>query len=53
MEIKPQQEVALAGKKEGIWHKYSIQEDIEQTNLISAGLLKLGVKKGDTIAMIS
>lgn len=53
MEIKPQQEVALAGKKEGIWHKYSIQEYIEQTNLISAGLLKLGVKKGDTIAMIS
>lgn len=51
--IKPNQPIALAHKKEGNWIKYSIDEYIYQTNLISAGLLYNGVKKGDTIAIIS
>lgn len=52
-EIKPNQEVALAHKSDGNWIKYSLADYIKQTNLISAGLLHLGVKKGDTIAVIS
>ncbi len=52
-EIKPTQQVALAHKRDGEWHKYSIEQYIETTNLISAGLLEIGVKRGDKIAIIS
>ena len=47
------QEVALAGKENGKWSTYSTQEFIDTANKVSLGLLKLGVKPGDKIAMIS
>jgi len=47
------QEVALAGKIDNQWKTYSTQEYIEASNAISRGLLKLGVKPGDKIAVIS
>lgn len=47
------QEVCLAGKMNGKWEKYSTQEYIDQANLISKGLLKMGIKPGDKIALIS
>lgn len=44
---------ALTAKENGKWVKYSIQEFIEKANLISKGLLKLGIQPGDKIGMIS
>ena len=43
----------LAGKENGKWIKYSIDQYIEAATDISYGLLKLGVKPGDKIATIS
>jgi long-chain acyl-CoA synthetase len=50
--FKPKDDV-LAGKENGQWIKYSIDEYIETAGNISQGLLKLGVGKGDRIATIS
>lgn len=46
-------EDALAGKENGKWVKYSINQYIAYADLISYGLMKLGVGKGDKIATIS
>ena len=46
-------EDVLAGKENGKWIKYSIDQYIGFANNISYGLLKLGVKPGDKIATIS
>lgn len=43
----------LAGKQNGTWIKYSVQDYIEKSNLVSYGLLALGFKKGDRIATVS
>ncbi len=43
----------LAGKENGQWIKYSIDQYIENVNNISYGLLELGVAPGDKIATIS
>ncbi|MCK9618373.1 MAG: long-chain fatty acid--CoA ligase [Lentimicrobiaceae bacterium] len=42
----------IAGKENGEWKKYNITQYIENTNLLSSGLLQLGIQKGDTIATI-
>ncbi len=44
---------AVAGKVDGEWVKYSIDQYIETANNISYALMKLGVRKGDKIASIS
>ncbi|MEZ5083323.1 MAG: long-chain fatty acid--CoA ligase [Bacteroidales bacterium] len=46
-------EDALAGKENGQWVKYSIDQYIEAANNISYAFLNLGVKKGDKIATIT
>ncbi len=43
----------FAGKVNGQWVKYSGQKFYEITNSISYGLLKIGVKKGDRIALVA
>jgi len=43
----------LAGKEDGKWVKYSIDQYIEAANNISYAFLKLGVQKGDKIATIT
>jgi long-chain acyl-CoA synthetase len=43
----------LAGKENGKWVKYTIDQYIEFANNISHGLLELGVQPGDKIATIS
>lgn len=43
----------LAGKENGKWVKYNIEQYIESANNISYGLIKLGIKKNDKIATIS
>ncbi len=52
-EVNPNQPIALACKRQGKWIHYSIDDYIEQVNYVSAGLLSLGVKKDDKIAIIS
>jgi long-chain acyl-CoA synthetase len=44
---------ALAAKENGRWRKYSTEEFIEKSNLVSFGLLSLGLKKDDKVAIIS
>mgnify|MGYP003630243581 CR=1 FL=1 len=46
-------EMALVSKKEGNWIGTSTQEYIDKANAISRGLLRLGVKTNDKIAVIS
>ena len=52
VEKYPNQQVALAGKKNGKWVNYSIQDYIEHTNALSYALIELGIEKGDKVAMI-
>lgn len=52
-ETYPDQAVALAGKRNGEWKKYSIQQYIEMTNYISYGMLKSGVMPGDKVGIVS
>ena len=47
------QEAALVSKENGIWVKTSTQQYIDQANAISRGLIKLGVKANDKVAIIS
>ena len=49
----PDQKVVFASKVNGQWREYSIDEYIEQTNIISGALIELGVQKQDKIAVIS
>jgi len=53
LENKPNQEVALAGKIDKEWRKYSIQEYIAIANNLSFAMIKLGVQSGDKVAIIS
>jgi long-chain acyl-CoA synthetase len=43
----------LAGKKDGHWEKFSTQQVIDTANALSSGLLKLGIKPGDKVAIIA
>ena len=47
------QDVCLASKVAGKWQTISTSAFIEKVNQASRGLLALGIKPGDTIAMIS
>lgn len=44
---------ALCTKKNGVWEATSTQEYIDKANALSRGLLRLGVKPNDKIAVIS
>ncbi len=52
-ELCPDKNDAVAGKDEGKWVKYSTNDFKNISNYISAGLLSLGIKKGDKIASIT
>jgi long-chain acyl-CoA synthetase len=43
----------LAGKHDGVWRKYTYNDYIRLSNLVSYGLMELGYQKGDKIATIS
>jgi len=49
----PNQDAALASKRGGQWKKISIQQYVETVNNISYGMLKMGVKPGDNIGIVS
>jgi long-chain acyl-CoA synthetase len=53
LEKYPTQDAALASKKNGTWRKISIQEYVDAVNNISYGLMKLGIKPGDNIGIVS
>ncbi|MDR1584983.1 MAG: AMP-binding protein, partial [Prevotellaceae bacterium] len=53
LENYPGQDAALACKRNGVWKKFSIQEYVELTNNISYGMLKLGIKPGDKVGIVS
>lgn len=53
LEKYPHQDVALACKREGEWVKFSIQEYVELTNLMSYGMLQLGIEPGDKVGIVS
>ena len=46
-------DVAFATKHKGSWEKISTQQYIDKANAMSRGLLRLGVKPNDKIAVIS
>ncbi len=46
-------EDAFCCKVNGVWEKTSTAEFIEQLNYVSAGLVQLGVQRGDKIGLIS
>ena len=52
LEKYPDQPVALAGKKDGEWRKYSMKEYIELTDKLSWALIELGIEVGDKVAFI-
>ena len=53
MKKYPEQDTALAKKENGEWRRYSIQEYVNTTNIISFALIKIGIKKNDKDAIIS
>ncbi len=53
LEKYPNQDAALATKRDGEWKKFSINEYVEMTNIISYGLLKLGIGPGDKVGLVS
>ena len=46
-------ESALITKKDGNWVNTSTKEYLDKANALSRALLKLGIQKGDKIAVIS
>jgi long-chain acyl-CoA synthetase len=49
----PDKTDVLAGKVEGKWRRYTVQEYIDYCDWVSYALLSTGIKKGDKIAIIS
>jgi long-chain acyl-CoA synthetase len=49
----PLKDDALAGKENGVWHKYSTQEYIDNVNYLSYAFIDMGIKPGDKIGLIS
>ena len=52
VEKYPNQQVALAGKKNGQWVNYSANSYKENADILSYALIELGIEKGDKVAMI-
>jgi len=52
VEKYPNQQIALAGKKNGQWVHYSSKSYKEQSDILSYALIELGIEKGDKVAMI-
>ena len=53
LENYPQKDDILAGKENKQWVKYSTKDYVELATMVSYGLLSLGLKKGDKVAMVS
>jgi len=53
LEKYPDQDAALVCKRENAWLKFSIKEYVALTNYMSYGMLKLGIKPGDKVGIVS
>lgn len=53
LQTYPEQKIALAGKRDGAWQTFSMQEYVDLVTYISYGLIKIGVQPNDKIAIIS
>ncbi|MFZ4740847.1 MAG: AMP-dependent synthetase/ligase [Bacteroidales bacterium] len=53
IELYDSERTMLAGKLNGKWIEYNINEYIQYADNISYGLLAMGIKKGDKVAIIS
>ncbi len=53
LENYPQKDDIIAGKENKQWVKYSTKDYVELATMVSYGLLSLGLKKGDKVAMVS
>ena len=49
----PDQQVALAGKQDKEWRKYSLQEYVENVTLLSYAMIDLGIAPKDKVAIIA
>jgi len=47
------QSIALAGRENGIWRRWSTAEVLAERDRLSAGLLHLGLQKGDRVGMLA
>ena len=47
------QQVMLAHRRKGVWSKYSTEKVIDHVNQFSHGLLNMGLKKGDSAAILA
>ena len=45
--------VALRAKRDGVWHDLSYRELASRVQAVSVGLLELGIKSGDRVALLS
>lgn len=50
---KHPQQVSLASIQDGTWKKLSTEDIINEANKLSLGLLKLGIQKGDKVAVVT
>ena len=53
LEHHPNQDAALASKSNGEWIKISIQEYVEKVSNLAYGLMEIGIRPGDRVAIIS
>ena len=49
----PDQKVALAGKQDREWKRYSLQEYIDNVTLLSYAMIELGIEPGNKVAIIA
>ena len=49
----PDQQVALAGKQDREWKKYSLREYVDNVTLLSYAMIELGIKPDDKVAIIA
>jgi long-chain acyl-CoA synthetase len=53
IEKYPNQDAALACKRNSVWRKFSIREYVELTEAVSYGMMFLGIEPGDKIGIVS
>jgi long-chain acyl-CoA synthetase len=53
LEKYPNQDAALACKRNNVWRKFGIREYVELTNALSYGMMFLGIDVGDKVGIVS
>ncbi|MDR0295794.1 MAG: long-chain fatty acid--CoA ligase [Prevotellaceae bacterium] len=51
--LYPEQQVALAGKPDKEWRKYSLQEYVDNVTALSYAMIESGIAPGDKVAIIA